>query len=191
MRKIILASASKARKELLRKIGLKFIVAKSKVKEGGSLKRGCKALVVENALKKGKSVAKRFKSGVVIAADTVVFAGKKIISKPKNMKDAFKTLKVLSRKPQWVYTGVAVIDIDKNRIITDFEKTKIYMYKLTDKEIKRYFKKVSPLDKAGSFDIQGIGGIFIDRIEGCFYNVVGMPLAKLAKILKRLEVDIF
>jgi len=65
------------------------------------------------------------------------------------------------------------------------------MYKLTDKEIKRYFKKVSPLDKAGSFDIQGIGGIFIDRIEGCFYNVVGMPLAKLAKILKRLEVNIF
>lgn len=191
MRKIILASASKARKELLRKIGLKFIVAKSKVKEGGSLKRGCKALVVENALKKGKDIAKRFKSGVVIAADTVVFAGKKIISKPKNMKDAFKTLKVLSKKPQWVYTGVAVIDIDKNRIITDFEKTKIYMYKLTDKEIKRYFKKVSPLDKAGSFDIQGIGGIFIDRIEGCFYNVVGMPLAKLAKILKRLEVDIF
>ena len=191
MRKIILASASKARKELLKKIGLKFIVAKSKVKEGGSLKKGCKALVVENALKKGKDIARRFNSGVVIAADTVVLAGKKIISKPKNIKDAFKTLKVLSRKPQWVYTGVAVIDIDNKKTITDFEKTKIYMYKLTDKEIKRYFKKVSPLDKAGSFDIQGIGGIFIDRIEGCFYNVVGMPLAKLAKILKRLEVDIF
>ena len=191
MRKIILASASKARKELLKKIGLKFIVAKSKVKEGGSLKKGCKALVVENALKKGKDIARRFNSGVVIAADTVVLAGKKIISKPKNIKDAFKTLKVLSRKPQWVYTGVAVIDIDNKKTITDFEKTKIYMYKLTDKEIKRYFKKVSPLDKAGSFDIQGIGGIFIDRIEGCFYNVVGMPLAKLAKILKRLEVNIF
>jgi len=191
MRKIILASESKARKKLLKQIGLKFKVIKSKAKETRSLKKGCKNLVIENALKKAKDVARRLNSGVVIAADTVVLTGKRIIAKPRNLKDAFKTLKILSKKPQWVYTGLAVIDIDKDKIVTDYEKTKIYMYPLSDKEIKNYFKKVSPMDKAGSFDIQGLGGMFIDRVEGCFYNVVGMPLAKLARILKKMDVNIF
>lgn len=191
MRKIILASKSKARKKLLKQIGLKFTVTESNATELKSLKRGCRRLVIDNALNKSKEVAKRIKTGIIIAADTIVLSGNKIIAKPKDMKDAFKTLKLLSKKPQWVYTGLAVIDIDNNKIITDYEKTKIYMYKLSDKEIKNYFKKVSPLDKAGSFDIQGVGGMFIDRVEGCFYNVVGMPLAKLAKILKKLNVDIF
>ena len=191
MRKIILASKSKAREKLLKQIGLKFKIAKSKAKETKSLKKGCKSLVIENALRKAKDVAKKLDSGVVIAADTVVLAGKRIIAKPKNLKDAFKTLKILSKKPQWVYTGLAVIDIDKNKIVTDYEKTKIYMYPLSNKEIKSYFKKVSPMDKAGSFDIQGLGAMFIDRVEGCFYNVVGMPLAKLARILKKMDVNIF
>jgi len=191
MRKIILASKSKARRKLLKQIGLKFTVTESNAKEQKSHKKGCSRLVIDNALNKAKEVAKRLSAGIIIAADTIVLSGNKIIAKPKNMKDAFKTLKLLSKKPQWVYTGLAVLDIDQNKLITDYEKTKIYMYKLNDKEIKSYFKKVSPLDKAGSFDIQGIGGMFIDRVEGCFYNVVGMPLAKLAKILKKLDVDIF
>ena len=90
-----------------------------------------------------------------------------------------------------MYTGIAVIDIDKNRIFLDYEKTRIYMYRLSDEQIRNYFRKVSPLDKAGSFDIQGLGGIFIDRIEGCFYNVVGLPLAKLARMLKKVDIDVF
>ena len=191
MRKIILASKSKARKNLLKQIGLKFITAESRTKESRSLKKGCKELVIGNALRKAKKVKRKFKKGIIISADTVVLAGKCIIAKPKSIKDASRTLKILSKKPQWVYTGIAVIDIDKNKVLTDHEKTKIYMYPLTDQEIKNYFKKVSPMDKAGSFDIQGLGGIFIDRVEGCFYNVVGMPLAKLARILKKLGVDIF
>lgn len=191
MRKIILASASKARKKLLQQIGLKFSVALSNIKEKKTINRGCKDLVIENAKKKALDVAKRFKSGVVIAADTVVFVNNRIIGKPKNIKDAAKTLKLLSRKPQWVYTGLAVIDIDKEKTFTDYEKTKVYMYRLTDAQIKNYFKKTSPMDKAGSFDIQGLGGIFIDRIEGCFYNVVGLPLAKLARMLKKTKIDIF
>jgi septum formation protein len=136
-------------------------------------------------------VPKRFDSGIVIAADTVVLVGRKIIGKPRDMKDAFRTLKHLCAAPQWVYSGIAVIDIDNNKTYTAAEKTKVYMYRLTDQQIKNYFKRTSPLDKAGSFDIQGLGGIFIDRIEGCFYNVVGLPLAKLAKILVKAGVDIF
>ncbi|MFA5304877.1 MAG: Maf family protein [Candidatus Omnitrophota bacterium] len=191
MRKIILASKSKARKDLLKGIGLKFSVYVSGAKETHSLSKGCHHLVVKNALIKARDAAKRFNAGVVIAADTVVLANNKIIGKPKNLNEAFKTLKTISKKPQWVYTGLAVIDIDKNKIFTDYEKTKIYMLALSDRQIRNYFKKVSPLDKAGSFDIQGLGGIFIDRIEGCFYNVVGLPLAKLAKLLKKAGIEIF
>jgi len=191
MRKIILASKSKARLALLKQIGLKFSVCVSGVHESHTLNGSCNRLVVKNATIKAKDIAKKFKTGVVIAADTVVLADNKIIGKPKNLEEAFKTLKTISKKPQWVYTGLAVIDIDKNKIFTDYEKTKIYMLPLTGRQIKNYFKKVSPLDKAGSFDIQGLGGIFIDRIEGCFYNVVGLPLAKLARLLSKTGIEIF
>ena len=193
MRKIILASQSKQRQRLLKQIGLHFVSARSDVKEEASLKlkAGCADLVMRNALRKAKDAANRFDSGVVIAADTVVLSGRKIIGKPKNLSDAFRTLKLISRKPQWVYTGMAVIDIDNKKILTDYEKTKIYMYRLSDRQIRNYFRKVSPLDKAGSFDIQGLGSIFINRIEGCFNNVIGLPLAKLAKMLKEIDVDLF
>ncbi len=175
----------------MRQMGFKFRVSGSKIKEVHALKGSCKALVVGNALKKAKAVSHKFKTGIVIGADTVVLVGKRIIGKPKDIKDAVKTLKLLSRRPQWVYTGIAVIDIDNGRVYTDYEKTKVYMYPLTDEDINGYFKKVSPLDKAGSFDIQGLGGVFIDRIEGCFYNVVGLPLAKLANILKKAGINVW
>jgi septum formation protein len=191
MRKLILASRSTARRKLLNDIGLKFTVSAPNVKEKRIIKTDCAALVMENALSKALDVAGRTKTGIVIAADTVVLVGKRIIGKPKNIKDAFRTLRLLSRKPQWVYTGIAVIDIDKNKRYTSFDRTKVYMYHLTEREIKNYFKRVSPLDKAGSFDIQGFGSVFIDRIEGCFYNVVGLPMAKLAKILKKGGVYVF
>ena len=191
MRRIILASKSKARRKLLKDIGVKFIVATSDVREKRRIKTNCQDLVMENALAKANDIAGRFASGVVIAADTVVLVGNKIVGKPKNIKDAFCTLKLLSRKPQWVYTGIVVIDIDNDKRYTAFDKTKVYMYHLSDKQIKNYFKRVSPLDKAGSFDIQGFGSVFIDRIEGCFYNVVGLPMAKLAKILNKAGIDVF
>lgn len=191
VRKIILASQSKQRQRLLKQIGLRFVSARPDVKEDMRLSRGCAELVIRNARRKAEDVAARFDSGVVIAADTVVLSGKRIIGKPKDLDCAFKTLKLISRRPQWVYTGMAVIDIDNGKVLTDFEKTKIYMYRLSDRQIRNYFKKVSPLDKAGSFDIQGLGSIFINRIEGCFNNVIGLPLAKLAKMLKKIDIDLF
>ncbi|MFA5148122.1 MAG: Maf family protein [Candidatus Omnitrophota bacterium] len=191
MRKIILASQSKQRQRLLNQIGLEFVTAKSGAREGMRLNGSCAKLVMSNALKKAEDVAKRYRSGVVIAADTVVLSGRKIIGKPKDLADAFRTLKLISQKPQWVYTGMAVIDIDNKKVLTDYEKTKIYMYRLSDRQIRNYFRKVSPMDKAGSFDIQGLGSIFINRIEGCFNNVIGLPLAKLAKMLRRIGIDLF
>ncbi len=182
MRKIILASKSRARQKLLRRLGFKFKVVESGVKENHIAKGKISNLVIGNALKKAKDVAARFDSGIIIAADTVVLVGKKIIGKPKNIKDAFNTLKLLSRKPQWVYTGLAVIDIDNKKQYTVYEKTRVYMRPLKDAEIRDYFRQVSPLDKAGGFDIQGRGKMFVERVEGCFYNVVGLPIKKLMKL---------
>ncbi|MBU1726206.1 MAG: septum formation protein Maf [Candidatus Omnitrophica bacterium] len=192
MREIYLASDSKARKQLLNIFGLKFRVLPSKVKE----EKGAKGLsyvglVKRNARKKAQEVAGRIKSGVVIGADTIVVQDKKIFGKPKDLKDARRMLKRLTAKPQWLYTGIAIVDKDKDKTLLDYEKTKIYMDKLTDKEIDNYFSQVSPLDKAGSFDIQGKGAFFIRRIEGCFYNVVGLPMRKLYRMLKKLDVKVF
>lgn len=190
MRELILASKSKARQKLLKQIGLKFRVVETRVKEDAVLRGKCGDFVVRNAVKKAQEAAGKVKHGVVIAADTVVLVGKRIIGKPRSIKDAIRSLRILSKSPQWVYTGIAVIDTDSGKIYTDHEKTKVYMYPLNEKQIRHYFTKISPFDKAGSFDVQGPGSIFIDRIEGCFYNVVGLPLAKLARILKKTGVEI-
>lgn len=190
MSKIFLASRSIPRRKLLRQIGLKFKVVSPRIDENQRFKGRCGDFVIHNAVRKAEDVASRLDSGIVIGADTVVLAGRRIIGKPKNLDDAMEALKLLSRSPQWVYTGIAVKDIDKNKMYTAYEKTKVYMYRLSDRQIKNYFKWISPFDKAGSFDVQGPGSVFIDRIEGCFYNVVGLPLAKLAAILRKTGVRI-
>jgi len=141
-------------------------------------------------LRKAKEVARKVRDGIIIAADTIVVQDKKIFGKPENLKEAQRMLKRLSQKPQWLYTGLAIIDKDRHRTRLAFEKTKVYMDKLTDKEIKNYFRCVSPKDFAGSFDIQGKGAFFIRRIEGCFYNVVGLPLRKLYRMFKEIGIVI-
>lgn len=192
MRRIYLASDSKARKELFKIFDLKFKVLPGRIRERaktGYLSYA--SLVKRNALEKAKDVAKRVKGGIIIGADTIVVQGKKIFGKPKDLKDAHIMLKRLSRKPQWIYTGIAIIDKDRQIIKITHEKTKVYMDRLTDKEIDAYFTCVSPLDKAGSFDIQGKGAFFIKRIEGCFYNVVGLPLRNLYRMLKKSGIKLF
>ena len=190
MRKIYLASDSRARKKILSLFGLKFKVLPSKVKEKRQPKNlSYASLVKMNALSKAKNVSGRVKEGVIIAADTIVVQEGRIFGKPKGLKDAQRMLKRLSSKPQWLYTGIAVIDKDRDKTLVDYEKTKVYMDELSDAEIKNYFSCVSPLDKAGSFDIQGKGAFFIRRIEGCFYNVVGLPVRKLYRMLRALGVS--
>jgi len=192
MRNIYLASESRARKELFKIFGLKFKVISSRIKEKrkvGNLSYA--ALVKKNALEKARDVAKRVKNGIIIGADTIVVEGKEIFGKPKDLKDARLMLKRLFKKPQWLYTGLAIIDKDKHKTKVTYEKTKVYMDKLSEEEIDGYFTSVSPIDFAGSFDIQGKGAFFIRRIEGCFYNVVGLPLRKLYRMFKELGIKIF
>ncbi|HTY46016.1 MAG TPA: Maf family nucleotide pyrophosphatase [Patescibacteria group bacterium] len=192
MRKIYLASGSRARKKILDILGLKFTVLPSRAEEKAG-RRGLSyaQLVQTNALRKAQEVAGRVSGGVIIAADTIVVQDGRIFGKPRDMADARAMLKRLSRKPQWLYTGIAVVDKDRNKTRTSYEKTKVYMDALSDSQIDRYFGRVSPLDKAGSFDIQGKGAFFIRRIEGCFYNVVGLPLRRLYLMLKELDIKIF
>jgi len=192
MRKIYLASDSKARKRLLEDLGLRFKVISSGVKERGAASGlSFSSLVRKNARLKAESAARKVKSGIVIAADTIVTDGKRIFGKPKDIKAAHKMLKRLSGRAQAVYSGLCVLDIDNRKMRTACEKTLIRMDKLSDGEIREYFKSVCPLDKAGSFDIQGKGAFFIRRIDGCFYNVVGLPLRRLYLMLKDLDIRIF
>ena len=191
MKKIILASKSLARKNLLKSIGIKIITKDSGVLESRNLTSNCAYLVKVNALRKARAIANKMKSGIVIGADTVVGQGHRLYGKPKDLKEARLMLKTLSARPHWIYTGLALIDVEKNKYFLDYEKTKVYMHKLSDKEIDRYFLHSNPLDKAGGFDIQGKGALFIRRIEGCFYNVVGLPLAKLYSMFKKIGLNLF
>jgi len=191
MEKLILASASIQRRKLLKDLGVRFTVKTSKVKERKRITSTCAALVRHNALLKARDISEKNPRSVVIGADTLVYGGnKKIIGKPRNLKEAKRTLRTLFLKPHWVYTGVAVIDGKSGKELIDHEKTKVYMFPLSDEEIRRYHRKVSPLDKAGGFDIEGGGSVFIRRIEGCYTNVIGLPIAKLSRMLKKCGVDI-
>ncbi len=191
MKKIILASASPQRRKLLKILGLPFIVRPSKAKEIMVITRDVAHLVKENALLKAREVAGRVKGAIVIGSDTVVYSAQgRLILKPKNLKEAKKNLKELMAKPHWVYSGVAVIDADSGKAIVDYEKTKVFMSPLSDSAIDTYHQLVSPLDKAGGFDIEGKGALFIPRIEGCYFNVVGLPLAKLAGMLKKCGITV-
>lgn len=187
---IILASGSVQRKNLLKMAGLSFTVKKSGVDEIKTIQTTCASLVKDNALLKARGIAVKVDKGLVIGADTVVFdGGKTLIGKPKDLADARRILRRMFAKPHWVYTGLAVIDAETGNELVDYEKTKVFMHKLTRKEMDRYHAAISPLDKAGGFDIEGRGGTFIHRIEGCYTNVIGLPMVKLRVMLKEFGVD--
>jgi len=190
MKKIILASASPQRRKLMKILGLPFTVRPSRAQEITRITNGCAHLVKTNALKKAQEVARGLREGLVIGSDTVVYSSKgRLILKPRHLQEAKKNLKELMASPHWVYSGIAIVDAKTGQIEIGWEKTKVFMTNLSDEAIDRYHKLVSPLDKAGGFDIEGKGALFIPRIEGCYFNVVGLPLAKLAKMLKKFGIE--
>src|SRR3989338_3517264 len=191
MKQIILASASPRRKDLMKRLFKKFIVCKSSYNEDNSLPLSPIKLTQYHALEKGKDVAKHFKSGIVISADTIVAYNNKVLGKPSSKENAMEMLKLISGKEHEVITAFAVIDINKKRIIRDYEVTKVKMKLLTDKEINDYINYEKPFDHAGAYAIQGKAAVFVEKIEGDYFNVVGLPLFKLNNILKKLGIDIF
>ena len=188
MKTIILASASPRRKELLEKIGLKFEVEPSNHEEDIGSDLEPHGLARKISLEKAQAVASRHKNAIVIAADTLgVFRGK-IVGKPRTEAEARKMLAMLSGKSHRVITGFTIIDTDSNKTLSRTVETKVYFRKLTPEEIDAYVKTGEPLDKAGAYAIQGLGAVIVEKIEGDYYNVIGLPLSALAESLKEFGV---
>lgn len=187
---IILASSSTRRKELLERIGLKFKVEKSNYEENLDLRLHPHALAKKLSLGKAEDVARKHKNSIIIAADTIVVCNGKILGKPKDEREARRMLRLLSGNIHLVITGFTIIDTDVNKIITKSIETKVYFKKITDEEIDLYIKTKEPFDKAGGYAIQERGSIFIEKIEGDFFNAVGLPIYSLARELNKLEIKI-
>ncbi|MGL5646602.1 MAG: Maf-like protein [Clostridium sp.] len=185
----ILASASVRRKELLKRIVENFTVVESHFDESSvKYSNSPKSYVEELAIKKGEAILDNVNEDtIIISADTVVSINNKILEKPKDEEDAYKMLKKLSGKVHEVYSGVSIYNTKTKERITESLKTEVRFSNLTDQEIWDYIKSGEPLDKAGAYGIQGLGGVFVEEIKGCYYNVVGLPLNKVAKILKEIE----
>ena len=190
--KIILASASPRRKELLEQIGVKFLVEPAKGEEKIT-KKLPGGVVKELALQKAREVAKDKEEPVlVIGADTVVAYEDQILGKPKDEEDAKQMLTMLSGQTHEVYTGVALLFVDPSGragVHTFYEKTEVTMYPMSEKEIQRYIATGDPMDKAGSYGIQGTCAIHIKEIHGDYNNVVGLPVARLYQELQNLGFD--
>lgn len=189
--KIILASTSPRRSELLKQIGLDFTVMPSQYEEDMTLKMSPKNLAKTLAYGKAKDLVGKVKEGIIIGVDTFLVLGSRRIGKPKDSQDALKILQTLSGKTIKVYSGIAIIDSATGKELVDYEITKVKFKKLSKEEIEHYVKTGEPLDKAGAFAIQGMGAIFISSIKGCYSNVIGLPLHNLYKNLQKFGVDIF
>ncbi len=212
-KRIILGSASPRRKELLEQIGIKFEIMVSDAEEHYESTRPDE-IVRELALMKAEQVAeevkRREKEGVgedyllrsetgearlrnllILGADTVVVRDGEILGKPSGAEEAFEMLKSLQGRAHQVYTGVAVLDFDGNaerHTVSHAEETKVFVHAMTDEEIRSYIAAGESLDKAGAYGVQGRFAAYIDRIEGDYYNVVGLPVAYLYHAVKgRLE----
>jgi len=184
---IYLASKSPRRKKLLRQLGINFKVFSVNVDEQIFDGEHPIATVKRLANHKFEEALKRKQDGIIITADTIVVLNKKIIGKPKDEEDAFRILKLLSGKTHTVYTGIVVGNVLNNKKIVDYEKTEVTFRKISDEEIKEYISTKSPMDKAGAYGIQDdFGAVFIKKINGCYYNVVGLPLAKVYQALLRV-----
>jgi len=188
--KIILASGSPRRRELLKMIGIKnFTVIPDKTEEIFASGLTPEQSVCKTALQKAKNVSKQCsKEDLIIAADTEVYLDGMHFGKPKDKEDAEDMLKKLSGRRHTVYTGIALIFGDD--IITSAESTEVYFRQLSDKEITNYVRTGEPLDKAGAYGAQGMGAVFIERLEGDFFNVMGLPVCKLTIMLRSLGVEI-
>ena len=185
MERIVLASGSPRRREIMEKYNIDLIVEKSNVDENINRGETPEQVSMTLSLIKALDVSNRFPKDIVIGADTIVVVDGKILGKPKGKEDAYDMLNMLSGRIHEVITGVALIKADMNIKIIDYEKTRVKFRKLTDDMIYRYIGTNEPFDKAGAYAIQGVGQILVENIDGCFFNVVGLPLTKIDKLLSK------
>ena len=186
MKKIILGSASPRRKELLSQIGVPFEGRVSN-KEEVYTNTVPKEIVKELALMKAENVASEIQARnvIVIGADTIVVHEEQILGKPKDEQEAFEMIRSLQGDTHQVYTGVAVLDFDKT-VINHAMETKVSVNPMSTEEIQKYVESKEPMDKAGAYGIQGRFSAFIEKIEGDYFNVVGLPVSYVYQVLKEL-----
>ncbi len=191
MRKIILASSSPRRKQLLQDlIGNNFEIIPSSYNEENVPNMDPVKLALHHSLQKARYIAKKLESGIIIGVDTFVVLGNIILGKPYNKENAKKMLMQQSGRNITVVSGLALIDIDNKKEIQDYEITKVKIKKLSEKEINMYIKTGESLDKAGAFGVQGKGALFVERIEGCYFNIVGMPLFRLNTLFQKIGINL-
>ncbi len=186
-KRLVLASASPRRQQLLRQIGLVFDIIPSEVNEHDVIYHDPLANVQAMALRKAKDVAARIGRGIVIGADTQVIIDGEVLGKPIDKADALRMLSKLSGRTHQVVTGVALVDIDSGLEETWVEKTLVTFRKLTVNEIYDYLETGEYIGKAGAYGIQEKAAVFVEKIEGCYFNVVGLPLAKLVQKIRKLQ----
>lgn len=196
MKKIVLASGSPRRRELLSNAGLDFDVFVSGADEDSVSPEGIPfgVYVQELALLKARDAAKSIdkKDCLVIAADTVVVCDDEIMGKPRDKEDAFSMLKKLSGKTHSVFTGICVWRTKDAFTVCSFEETKVEFKELTDEKIYKYIETLEPMDKAGGYAVQGKGVALIKKVTGDYQNVVGLPVLKLCEILEKdFDFDFF
>ncbi len=183
---IILASASPRREHLLREMGLRFTVVRpSEVEE---LLSGAAPDVVamQNAQRKARAVAGRHPDSVVLGADTIVVLEGQLFGKPRDLEEATQMLGQLAGQPHEVVTGVCLLHRALDLELTFAETTRVWMRPLTRRQIAEYLGKINPLDKAGAYAIQEHGAGIVERIEGSYHNVMGLPTERLAATLERI-----
>jgi septum formation protein len=186
--RLVLASSSPRRIELLRMLGVKFSVIPSGIEEDSVHSISVGELVESNAVSKASEVASQLDTGLVIGADTVVVLDGKIYGKPSGLDDARHMLSELAGRTHQVFSGVAVVRVEDGASKVAHAVTDVAFRPLSDGEITRYFDMINPLDKAGAYAIQGIGGVIIEKITGCYYNVVGLPLTVLDDLLSHFDI---
>lgn len=182
---IILASNSPRRKQLLDMIGLKFTVVPSHIHEDLTLDLDPIEFVQYYAKEKAEEIMHQYPDHLIIGADTIVVINNKILGKPKNRIESFNMLKLLSGQTHVVYTGVSLIHLNRKITETFFESTQVTFHPLDDQDIYYYINNFNTLDKAGSYGIQDWFSVCISKIHGCFYNVMGFPLAKFYSYYKK------
>ncbi len=180
---LVLASTSPRRASLLKQLGIDFEVVDPGDAENSESSDPI-VRVRENALRKAEAVSTRYPDRLVVAADTIVVLDGRIIEKPKSVEDAKDMLRALGGRTHNVVSAVVVIVKDRDLLDLRTEETRVRMRRLSDDEIDAYVATGEPIDKAGAYAAQGIGAVIIEGVEGCFYNVVGLPLSLLHDMLK-------
>jgi len=190
MKRVILASESPRRRQLLGQIGLKFQVVPSNSTEDLGSSVEPHELAKSLSMEKASSVAKKHKNAVVIAADTFGVLEGRILGKPKTEGEAREMLVAMSGKTHSVITGFAILDADDGKSVSRSVETKVRFRELTAGEIEAYVRSGEPLGKAGAYAIQGLGAVLIEKIEGDYFNVMGLPLSALVESLKEFGIRV-